>query len=358
MRRIIVAITIIFASVLGPAGLAWGCGGLIAPNGSVQLVRTSTLVAYDNGIERYITNFEFSGTPESFGSIVPLPGEPITVERAGDWTLQRLEREVRPELAAARQRATASFEAAEDAGVEVLLETRIDSLDITIVKGGGREVADWAIANDFTLDDEAARVLDEYSVTSPYFMAARFDAEAAFEEGFSARDGIPVMLTIPVDAPWVPLHILSIGKPGTEVVEADVFLLTESEPVLYAGEGTSLRRSGPASPLLLDDLRSDERMGWVPDEAWFSWLAVDTEAGKLTYDLEVESDEALTPTTVVQRGTEERAGRVLFTDPEPLDEGSNLWPIVLLTVGATSLGMVAGGSLMLVRRPRPIAKTF
>ena len=68
----------------------------MAPNGAVQLVRTTTLAAHHDGVEHYITNFEFAGNQESFGSIIPLPGEPTTVERAGDWTLQRLQLEVAP----------------------------------------------------------------------------------------------------------------------------------------------------------------------------------------------------------------------------------------------------------------------
>ena len=52
-----------------------------------------------------MTSFEFSGTGESVGSIVPLPGIPTKVERGGDWTLQRLEREVARPVAGAHRRA-------------------------------------------------------------------------------------------------------------------------------------------------------------------------------------------------------------------------------------------------------------
>ena len=68
----------------------------MGPNGAVQLVRTSTLAAHHDGFEHYITNFEFASNQESFGSIIPLPAEPTKVERGGDWTLQRLQREVAP----------------------------------------------------------------------------------------------------------------------------------------------------------------------------------------------------------------------------------------------------------------------
>src|SRR5437870_9604437 len=86
------------AAVLGlsGAGAAWACGGLVAPNGTVRLLRTSTLAAWHAGVEHYVTSFQFSGQGSEFGSIVPLPAIPSAVVRGGDWTLQRLEREVAP----------------------------------------------------------------------------------------------------------------------------------------------------------------------------------------------------------------------------------------------------------------------
>ena len=70
--------------------------GLVGENGTIQLVRTSTLVAYHAGVERYVTSFAFTGQGKEVGSIIPLPGVPTTVERGGDWTLQRLALEVAP----------------------------------------------------------------------------------------------------------------------------------------------------------------------------------------------------------------------------------------------------------------------
>jgi len=53
-------------------------------------VRTTTLAAYHDGVERYVTSFEFTGEGEEVGSIIPLPDVPTDVVRGGDWTLQRL----------------------------------------------------------------------------------------------------------------------------------------------------------------------------------------------------------------------------------------------------------------------------
>src|SRR6266498_2145992 len=83
------------ALVIGAAP-ALACGGLVGPGGTVQLSRTTTLAAYHDGVEHYVTAFEYRGGGARFGSIIPLPGVPTKVEKGGDWTLQRLIRETQP----------------------------------------------------------------------------------------------------------------------------------------------------------------------------------------------------------------------------------------------------------------------
>jgi hypothetical protein len=120
------------------------------------------------------------------------------------------------------------------------------------------------------------------------FLAARFDATAARDRGQPIGTGTPVHLTIPTDEPWVPLRILGLGRAGTEVVAADVYLLTEQRPKLLAGgPGLDVERRERASSSLLDDLRSDAGMAWVPSEAWFTHLALDVPSRDLDYDLAV-----------------------------------------------------------------------
>lgn len=281
--------------VLAPVGVAGACGGLVGENGTIQLVRTSTLAAYHDGVERYVTAFEFTGEGESVGSIVPLPDVPTKVQKAGDWTLQRLALEVAP--AETEGTAAAGTAARSAADVEILLETEIEALDITVLRGGGDEVGKWAVENGFFLSPDAPEVLEFYAQRSPVFMAAKFDAGRAAELGQGAGDSTPIMATIPTDDPWVPLRILALGVEGSRQVEADVFLLTDNEPELLAGgSGIGVQRSEAASEVLLDDLRADKRMGWVPEEMWFSYLTVDTKAGNLDYDLAISADPDEEPT--------------------------------------------------------------
>jgi hypothetical protein len=321
------------------AAPAWACGGLVAPNGTISLTRTTTLAAYHNGVEHYVTGFNFVGAGGKFGSIVPLPDVPTDVRRAGDWTLQRLVLEVQP----APEEAFA-FRGLSAAGpmADVLFETQVDSLDITVLRGGATEVGNWARAQGFGLSPDAPEVLDFYAQRSPIFMAARFNAKRAARQGIDQGTSIPVHLTIPTDDPWVPLRILALGRKPAEAVEADVFLLTDHRPALLAGgslvdaletgrPGLVLSRSEQASDGLMADLRSDTRMGWMPQEMWLTYLKLDTLAGNLTYDLAIDA---------TGRG-----------DPSPVDAGlmipaigspervSVLWiaGAVMLTAGAAAL---------------------
>ena len=282
--RAATVLTAVTACTVGLAGPALACGGLVGENGTIQLERTTTLAAYHDGLEHYVTSFEFTGTGEQVGSIVPLPGVPTTVERGGDWTLQRLEREVQPREPFTSKAAAGAQSS--DSSVQVLLQTQIDALDITILKGGGTEVGKWATDHGFLLTPDAPTVLDYYSTRSPVFMAARFDAAAARARGQNAGDGTPIHLTIPLDRPWVPLRILALGRDPSSVVKADVFLLTDHQPQLFeADRGVELARNAPASSRLLDDLRSDKGMEWMPSEQWLTYLKIDTPAGQLTHDL-------------------------------------------------------------------------
>lgn len=313
------------------AGPALACGGLVGANGTIELGRTTTLAAYSDGVQRYVTAFEFSGEGEEVGSIIPLPDVPTDVTRAGDWTLQRLVLEVNPPQ-------PAGFDAGDAAAVEtmeeaeVLLETEVDALDLTVLRGGADEVGRWAVDNGFFLTPDAPEVLDFYAERSEIFLAARFDASRAADLGQGTGDSTPIMLTIPTDQPWVPLRILSMGLDDAKTVEADVFLLTDGKPQLLAGgRGLALERSGWASDILLDDLRSDENMGWLPARMWLTYLPLDVRADELTYDLAISTDPQVHP-SLDDVGIELASAAVT---PEPPVTLRDWWPAaVALAVGA------------------------
>jgi Uncharacterized protein conserved in bacteria (DUF2330) len=347
MRRALVAMTTLALTLV--AGPAWACAGLVAPNGAVQLVRTTTLSAYHDGVEHYVTSFEFSKAKGEFGSIVPLPGVPTKIAKAGQWTLQRLQQEVQPVLEGVQFLAAGA--AADAARAVVLEEKRVGALDLTILKGGGSAVARWAEGHGFSLTPDAPEVLDFYGARSPIFMAVKFDATRAARQGLEVGDGTPVHLTIPTDDPWVPLRILGLGADRSDVIEADVFLLTEREPAMLpapvAGvgadtgvKGLRLERSEPASKLLLTDLKGDRGMRWLPTSGmWLTYLELDERAADLTYDLALDV-----------------TGR---SDPSPVDAGlaspRTSTPVDLLPLWITAALLAGLGVVALVERRRASA---
>jgi hypothetical protein len=338
MRRLM-ALVAASAALLLAASPALACGGLIGPNGAVNLLRTTTFAGYHNGVEHYVTSFEFAGGEGEFGSIVPLPDAPTDVVRGGDWTLQRLVQETEPKTPAPFLELSAAGAARDRA--QVILQKKIDALEITVLRGGGDEVGLWAADHGFRLPPDAPEVLDFYAQRSPIFMAARFDADAARERGQNVGDGTPVHLTIPTDNPWVPLRILALGRTEAETVQADVFLLTDDQPAmlpdpngLLGSPGLSLEHAAPASRQLLADLRSDKGMGWVPKSAWLTKIGIDARAPELRFDLAIDVSGRGQPSL-------RDAGFAPFGPlPEP-PPSTLIWVLLVAVVFTLPLGAVA-----------------
>jgi hypothetical protein len=289
------------------------CGGLIGPNGAVNLLRTTTLAGYHDGVEHYVTAFEFAGGGGAFGSITPLPGIPTSVVKGGDWTLQRLIRETNPPSPGLFFAAAG----AADSRAEVLEQVRIDALDITILRGGGAEIGVWAKEHGFSLPPDAPEVLDFYASRSPIFMAASFDA--------------------------VPLRILALGKSAAETIQADVYLLTDERPALLPAPGSKLAEGGlrlahsdAASVGLLTDLRTDRGMEWVPQDAWLTKIEIDTAATNLRFDLAIDASGAGKPSL-------RDAGYAPFGPLPAPQSWTVLWVMLLAVVLAVPLG---GGWLL------------
>jgi hypothetical protein len=339
LRAAFLAVFLLLAFAAAPV---LACGGLIGPNGAVNLLRTTTLAGYHDGEEHYVTAFQFAGGGGAFGSLTPLPGIPSSVEKGGDWTLQRLIRETDPVPASDAVRLRS---AAEAGSAEILMEVRIDALDITVLRGGADEVGRWATEHGFRLPPDSPEVLEFYAKRSPIFLAAVFDADAAAERGQAVGDGTPVHVTIPTDNPWVPLRILALGKTGQERVEADVYLLTDRSPALLPAptgdNGLVLQHSKAASDGLLADLRSDRGMDWIPDAAWLTKVRVDAKADQLGFDLAIDASGAGAPSYAA-------AGLAL---PAPATTD-----LVRLALGL-GLIVIGVGGLMLLARWRPTTMT-
>ncbi len=347
MRRLLTLVAAT-AALLLTATPALACGGLIGPNGAVNLLRSTSLSVCDVCSDVFYSSLDLAGGEGEFGSIVPLPGVPTDVVRGGDWTLQRLVQETTPQRELAFPLAAAG--AAEDRA-QVLLETKIDALEITVLRGGGDEVGLWATDHGFRLPPDAPEVLDFYANRSPIFMAARFDADAARERGQAVGDGTPVHLTIPTDNPWVPLRILALGRTAAETIQADVFLLTDEQPAMLPDPngilgtpGLSLDHAAPASSQLLADLRSDKGMEWVPQTAWLTKVGINAEASALRFDLAIDASGKGAPSL-------QDAGFAPF-GPAPVPPNSTMIWVVLLGL-ALSLPLAAAWLITVVARSGP-----
>jgi hypothetical protein len=343
MRRFLAGAAALVAALIVTSQPAAACAGLIGPNGAVNLLRTTTFAGYHDGVEHYVTSFQFAGGSGQFGSLIPLPGVPTDVIRGGDWTLQRLIRET--EVFAKRSAFGLAQSASPAADAVVLIQVKIDALDVTILQGGGAGVAKWATEHGFRLPPDAPEVLDFYAARSPIFMAAVFDADAAKARGQRIGDGTPVHLVIPTPAPWVPLRILALGKSPADRVEADVYLLTDAKPALLPAplglNGLRSDHSAAATNSLLNDLRSDKGMDWVPTSGWLTKLVVDGSAAQLKYDLAISAT-ASAPSAVAA-GLEAPIAPIRSQVPE------------LTAIALAALALVALGGVLLLR-PATAAK--
>ncbi|HEU0027227.1 MAG TPA: DUF2330 domain-containing protein [Ktedonobacterales bacterium] len=278
---------------------ALACGGLVAPNGSVRLERAATLIAWHDGIERYMTSFTYQGDVKNLGWIVPLPAVPLNVQEGGAWTLQRLVRETRPQPAALEFAGAASA----DQSAQVLQRFKVEALNITTLKGSGQAVLDWCAQNGFAVDGDTRAHLLLYAQGSPIFMAVKYDTAEAQARHQTSGDGAPVLITMRTSHPWVPLEVLALDG---QVVHADLYFLTD-EPLnvgalnMVAGQsavgsdipgapGLHVAFQERMNPSLYHDLSTDRNMGWVRPDGWLTYLTLDAPAEKVTYDLSVTPD--------------------------------------------------------------------
>ncbi len=271
---------------------ALACGGLIAPDGDVRLDRAATLIAWHDGIEHYMTSFAYEGDSSSLGWIVPLPAVPLSVEEGGAWTLQRLSREVHP------PDPRAGIETAAPASADVLQQVQIEALNVTILRGSGESVLQWASQNGFFINDETRAHLLDYARGSPIFMAAKYDTSIAKARHQLSGDGVPILITMKTAHPWVSLEVLALGNSD---VHADLYFLTD-EPLNTSDANAIIGQSAvgsqvPGAPgmqvafqeqmnaTLYHDLSTDRNMSWVRPDGWLTYLSLDASDNTVTYDM-------------------------------------------------------------------------
>lgn len=297
VHKLVRAAAATLAIFLTQALPAAACGGLIAPNGAIRLARATTLVEWHDGVEHYFTSFSYHGEASSFGWIVPLPAVPDKVEEGGGWTLQRLFRETHPQPPILALDFPAGRVLASTA--EVLQQVQVQALDITVLRGSGQAVLDWASENGFAVDAETHAHVLQYAKGSPIFMAAKYNAGRAAKQRLLFGDGAPVLITMKIPHPWVPFEVLAAGQQ----VQADLYLLSD-KPVntsewraligasgvgtsVQGAEGFTLEFQEKMTDSLYRDLSSDKNMGWVRRDSWLTYMTLNAPDAKVTYDMSV-----------------------------------------------------------------------
>ena len=112
----------------------------------------------------------------------------------------------------------------------------------------------------------------------PIFLAAVFDADAAAcARPAASATGRPVHVTIPTDNPWVPLRILALARrrrsgstPPSTSSPTDGRRSCRRRRATTASAWITAHA---ATQSLLDDLRCDRGMEWIPSAAWLTQVA-------------------------------------------------------------------------------------
>ena len=89
LRRPLSLCALVFAFLIALPAAAYACGGLVAPGHAEVLQRATTLAAWHDGVEHYVTGFQFAGSASRFGYIIPLPGVPTSIQKGGGFLAKR-----------------------------------------------------------------------------------------------------------------------------------------------------------------------------------------------------------------------------------------------------------------------------
>jgi hypothetical protein len=125
--------------------------------------------------------------------------------------------------------------------------------------------------------------------------------------------------------------------------------LTDRRPALLPAptgdNGLGLGHSAPASISLLDDLRSDRGMGWIPGSGWLTKVTIDAAAPQLAFDLAIDASGAGAPSRVM-------AG---LEAPGAATPQTGRWTTSGWRSGSSLTVSGIGGILLLVRMRPPLS---
>ena len=307
------------------AGLAWAslgllaapitasaCGGAISNDPNYHVTESATMVAFHNGVEHYLTTFAYNATDLATGWLLPVPARP-QVEKGDATVLNQFADETE------RYRSTSQFHFGFGAAApaHVIDYTRIDSLGLTTLAGTGDGVLQWCSEQGFHVDTETASHIRTYANATQLFLAARYEAAPAAPSPSSGPGAtqsptlpsqpvasVPILLTMQVDHPWVPLELLAPHAGNAPSIA--VYLITDNrlddgehllggaklDDIIAGSSGLRVDASEPLPGPARDSIAGLKGMSWFPSSAWLTSLSLDATTA-VDYDLTVTSDNVI-----------------------------------------------------------------
>jgi hypothetical protein len=186
-------------------------------------------------------------------------------------------------------------------------------------------------------------------------MAAKYDTHLAAERHQLQGDGVPLLITMKIQHPWVPLEVLALDG---QQVQADLYFLTDM-PLNVSDLNAKIGQSAVGSDIpgatgfkvafqeqvptqLYKDLSSDRNMGWVRPDSWFTYLSLDAPSEQVTYDLGISNAGVIRlapfgtpPPTVVDRARSQELPSWLLTLPMHTPQWVEGFLLLALAVGLT-----------------------
>ena len=265
MRPRLAATVAVVALVALTATPALACGGLIGPNGAVNLLRTTTFAGYHDGVEHYVTAFEFAGGRRTVRLAHPAAracrrassGRRLDAPAAGPRDQPPV-----PEAVFARGGRSAASGARGPPG----------DADRRARHHGPQGRRRRRSARGPRSTASACRPMRPRSSTSTRSAARSSWPRASRRRRRRAGpaavgDGTPVHITIPTDQAVGPAAHPRPRQDRRRAVDADVFLLTDARAAASCRRrrpGLTLAHSGRRATACSTDLRSDKGMDWVP----------------------------------------------------------------------------------------------
>jgi hypothetical protein len=244
----------------------------------------------------------------------------------------------------------------------VLQQVQVRALDITVLKGSGQAIVDWCRLNGFLLNGEtrAPPVGVRQRQPDPHGRQVQRRPGPGYRQ--LVGDGAPVLITMKLDHPWVPLEVLANG---VAEVNADIYLITPDR--MYTSDlaaleqespegsfvphvpGLAVQYQQPVSDQLHRDLSTDKNMGWMQPGGWLTHISLSAPATSVTYDMGVSRSGVIhvaaygTPPVQVTDGHHDLGGPAATTlDP---GNGPSLPPGMRALLLQLAVVLVVVGSL-------------